>query len=165
MKAATLRIPRSALALLLITVLLLLASTAWAGPRIKRASPPPQPAAEDDASTAEPEPFLPEVLVSEASFDPTGLELGMRFGSTSAFDDWVDSDGTADYGGLGFIFRWRFDPDWAVGLAVDFFARYEESGRLDETRVITDLFVSYFLSSPDWFQLYLPFGLLASNNV
>ncbi len=87
------------------------------------------------------------------------MEVGLRFGAFTAGDDWVDSDGSADYGGLGFLFRWRFARDWALELGTDMFFRSAESQSLSESRYLGTLGIQYYFGEwSEWLQFRAGMG-------
>ena len=94
--------------------------------------------------------------------DYTGLELGMRFGSFTTFDDWVDPDGVGNYGGLGFALRWRFVQDWSFEFGFDFASRSAENADFYDSRGLFNLGILYYLGQPGWGQAYMSTGFVFS---
>jgi len=92
----------------------------------------------------------------------TGFEVGFRVGSFTASDDWIDPDGTANYGGFGFNVKWRFDHNWSVDLGVDAVFRSADNRPFDETRSVSNFGAAYYFGEPSWWQSFLSFGFMSS---
>lgn len=91
-------------------------------------------------------------------FDPSGFEIGLRAGSFIASGDWLTSDESALYGGVGYTMRYRF-WDWAIELSMDILGRESESGNISETRFNGAMGAVWYFSGTDWVQVYTSFGL------
>ena len=172
--------------------LLVAAPTALAGPRIvsreavpdetteevvEEAAPQEsvevEPAASGDEGTEttvvvvsrdRPSPRAPSRAQPAAyAYDPRGFEVGMRVGTFTAGDDWIDADGTANYGGFGMALRWRFVDSWSFELGVDSVFRGTDTSSVSEDRSVVNFGALTYFGEPGWGQSYMSFGVMASD--
>ncbi len=107
-------------------------------------------------------PSGPPANAHAPAFDPRGVEVGMRFGTFTAGNDWIDEDGSANYGGFGMVLRGRFFEAWSFELGIDSVFRSTDTETLREDRSIMNLGALMYFGEPDWGQSYMSFGFMGS---